>query len=634
MAGTTRNAIRGALKLVDEALGDKTIPQSMRDALSHLRASMQKTWNDMTASDKDETKTDESLRDAESSARLQEQASIAQNLEARIDDAITDMCNNMYAWGTINRAEWVALDDDAEDALDGLMEMLLEDAPSLFERGPGDECPDEPEDDEGAEDVPTGSDVSMSASEADMTTAGVDERGWPKGKPHPRAKKGAAKRARTGRKHAGGRHRAMAASTDDYTPQMTEKDNDPNVGGGVDRDKIPAEDFAGKNRSYPIVKPGDVSDAASSIGRAGADNYSSDTLKANIIRIATRKGASFVAELPKAWSDTKESADIDLTSDVIMLTEAGSGSTIPIKIIQPGWGSSGYYSKEVLQRDGPKVFPAGTHMYMDHPTAQEEAARPERSVKDLAAVTMSDAHWMDEGKDGPGLYAEAKPFSDSAQRIKEMAHHIGVSIRASGQAENGEVEGRKGPVIKSITQGKSIDFVTQAGAGGKVLAESARNQSAAANLSADDPGGQTVEGKELLERLQKLENDLTSTKAENARLREVNVLREAKEFVSLTLPGTLPALTRTRLIESLSLNPVMKDGAIDKEAYAAAVAESVKNEMAYLASITGSGQIRGMGGSAQAGSPDAASADAALVESFKGLGYSDAMAKLMAQGRN
>ena len=76
---------------------------------------------------------------------------------------------------------------------------------------------------------------------------------------------------------------------------------DPSVGGGVDRDKLPAKDFAGRNRSFPIVTPGDVSDAASSIGRAGSDNYSGDKLKRNIIRIARRKGDAFVAQLPESW---------------------------------------------------------------------------------------------------------------------------------------------------------------------------------------------------------------------------------------------------------------------------------------------------------------------------------------------
>lgn len=86
-----------------------------------------------------------------------------------------------------------------------------------------------------------------------------------------------------------------------YWEQLRKKDMAPNVGGGVDLDKVPDEDFAGKDRSFPIVTPADVSDAASSIGRAGDDNYSTDKLKSNIIAIAQRKGAKFVAELPDKW---------------------------------------------------------------------------------------------------------------------------------------------------------------------------------------------------------------------------------------------------------------------------------------------------------------------------------------------
>lgn len=85
---------------------------------------------------------------------------------------------------------------------------------------------------------------------------------------------------------------------------------DPNVGGGVDRDKIPAADFAGRDRSFPIVTPGDVSDAASSIGRAGADNYSSDELRRRITSIAHRKGPQFVAELPESWQKGDDVTDV------------------------------------------------------------------------------------------------------------------------------------------------------------------------------------------------------------------------------------------------------------------------------------------------------------------------------------
>jgi len=93
---------------------------------------------------------------------------------------------------------------------------------------------------------------------------------------------------------------------------VEKRDFDRNVGGGVDRDQLPAEDFAGRNRSFPIDKPGDVSDAASSIGRAGEDNYSPEQLKENIIRIARRKGPAYVAELPESWKgDGDKAASVD-----------------------------------------------------------------------------------------------------------------------------------------------------------------------------------------------------------------------------------------------------------------------------------------------------------------------------------
>jgi hypothetical protein len=89
------------------------------------------------------------------------------------------------------------------------------------------------------------------------------------------------------------------------------KAREPNVGedktpGGVDRADMPASDFAGRDRSFPIHSPGDVADAAQSIGRAGDDNYSGEQLEANIKRVAHEKGPEYVAELPESW----KSADL------------------------------------------------------------------------------------------------------------------------------------------------------------------------------------------------------------------------------------------------------------------------------------------------------------------------------------
>lgn len=87
------------------------------------------------------------------------------------------------------------------------------------------------------------------------------------------------------------------------------RDMDPDVGGGVDRDKIPGADFAGEGRSFPIVTPKDVRDAAQSLGRAQGQD--TDKIKRRIISIAHRKGDAFVAQLPDEWKNSEESDDAE-----------------------------------------------------------------------------------------------------------------------------------------------------------------------------------------------------------------------------------------------------------------------------------------------------------------------------------
>lgn len=161
----------------------------------------------------------------------------------------------------------------------------------------------------------------------------------------------------------------------------------------------------------------------------------------------------------------------EVRGDLVDLGEAvRADGTIPIKVISPGWGSAGYYSAEVLeQASTDRVWPRGTQMYLDHPSATERTDRPERSLRDLAAVTETDATWRDDPVHGPGLYAQAKVFSQFREVIGEMAPHIGVSIRAAAERGSGEAEGRRGPIVERIVEGLSIDFVTKAGRGGEVL---------------------------------------------------------------------------------------------------------------------------------------------------------------------
>lgn len=148
----------------------------------------------------------------------------------------------------------------------------------------------------------------------------------------------------------------------------------------------------------------------------------------------------------------------------------GAPGRLKIGIISSGWGSSGYYSDAVLENAATaKVFPAGTHMYFDHPSETEMYDRPERSVRDLAAVLETDGVWDPELKT---IVGEAQVFGPYRELLtdKDFAKAIGTSIIASAEVTTGEAEGRKGKIITSLIEGKSVDFVTRAGRGGSILA--------------------------------------------------------------------------------------------------------------------------------------------------------------------
>lgn len=162
-------------------------------------------------------------------------------------------------------------------------------------------------------------------------------------------------------------------------------------------------------------------------------------------------------------------------TDFVPLVEAdqvGQTGQALVKVIEPGWGSSGYYPAEVLQRDAAAAFPAGTHMYWNHPTLSEKLERPERDLDYLAAVTTEAPRFMANGPKGPGAYAKAKVFGTYAPVVAEIGEHIGVSIQAEGIVAQGEAEGKQGLIVQSIIPNptkNSIDFVTRPGAGGQVI---------------------------------------------------------------------------------------------------------------------------------------------------------------------
>jgi alkylhydroperoxidase family enzyme len=338
-----------------------------------------------------------------------------------------------------------------------------------------------------------------------------------------------------------------------------------------------------------------------------------------------------VSENTIPYTAEQESHDLDIRGELIPLVEKAvrADGTIPIKIIAPGWGSSGFYPADVLERDGPKVFTKGLHSYWNHPSASEERDRPERDLRDLAGVLTEDAHWDANGPAGPGLYSQARVAEQYRSTVADLAPYIGMSIRAYGKAREGEADGRKGNVISELASARSVDFVTAAGAGGKILE---LFEAAGRPLAKGDDQVTEEEAKTLREMNEALTAQLTEKDALIASLREAVLLRQAQEVASQVLAEIeMPTPTRQKLMKMQEAMPVRgEDGTLDEAAYREQVKTAAQAELAYINEVRSSGKITGMGGTS-GGTGDS---HAALVEAFKRMGLTDEQAETAARGRH
>lgn len=366
--------------------------------------------------------------------------------------------------------------------------------------------------------------------------------------------------------------------------------------------------------------------------------------------------------------------------------ETSTGSRRAITIISEGWGSSGYYGADVLARDTPKAFPVGTPMYLNHPTIREGHERPERDVRDLVGKLVETPRMS-----GGASVSVAHIYPHWEPVINALADDIGLSIRAAGVTESGSAEGRKGPVVKSIDEGMSIDFVTAAGAGGKIgpLIESARGVDheeledfdrlveAVGSGTWTEQQVQKFEGTvlgllekhkpqevhmtdeerkalaDLEESVRKLTSEVSTLKESEAkekargdRAEEALVLREAGKIAGEVADTVtdLPTKARVRVIEE-SLRgdlPVDAEGKLISSELKERATKALKEEVEYIAETSGRGKVRGAGtgdsatslfSEAAVGDEAEDKAKTALTEAFIRRGMSKAAAEAAAEGR-
>lgn len=150
--------------------------------------------------------------------------------------------------------------------------------------------------------------------------------------------------------------------------------------------------------------------------------------------------------------------------------------TVWITPIKPGFGNQrdGFYYPTATLREATDAGRFdGLKMFRNHPRKSDEKDLPERSVTDWFAV-LKEAKW-DETKNSPR--AQMQVFSDEDwTKMKAAPEHVAFSVRGGGMARPGTAEGKQARIVESLTNLKSVDWVTQAGAGGAIFAESASDE--------------------------------------------------------------------------------------------------------------------------------------------------------------
>ena len=330
----------------------------------------------------------------------------------------------------------------------------------------------------------------------------------------------------------------------------------------------------------------------------------------------------------------------------IPLTEAtfdkGRATVI---VIKPGFNATEdrYYPADMLKRDY-KVF-EGMKMYADHPTEEEDKARPERSIKDWVA-TLSEVT-CDEAGVVTGVAEIVEPWLMSklaSLRDKQMLSEMGISINAIGSASKATIDNKETLVIEKLVACRSVDFVTEPGAGGIVtFYESDRSRDIdlidlltlkekrpdlVSAIEATVKAEITKEVKKAMENdglIQEKDDQIATLTKERDELKEaaeqavkVAAKAEAQAAIKEAVDqAELPNAAKERLLEQFK----------DAES-ADGITEAITGMTEFIAKLSEAGKVVGLGATKVNSEEDRK----ALTESFKGMGLSDAEAEVAAKG--
>jgi hypothetical protein len=237
-------------------------------------------------------------------------------------------------------------------------------------------------------------------------------------------------------------------------------------------------------------------------------------------------------------------------------------------------------------------------MYINHPTAKEEAERPERNLKDwVSTITES---WYDNGK-AMGKVAIHDAWLRERLHDPVARQHIGVSINTGGKLSIGKINGKDMQIVEKIVFSRqngpvSVDWVTEAGArgrvskllresNGKVKMEKEIKEVSFEELQRENPA--------LVSRIQESVKitespEFKAIKKENEefKLKEAQAIQKGKISAWLK-ESKAPEVVKTRVEKSLEGKTFENEVKL-KEAFE----DNLKEELGYFNSLSPKGKIK------------------------------------------
>lgn len=312
-------------------------------------------------------------------------------------------------------------------------------------------------------------------------------------------------------------------------------------------------------------------------------------------------------------SNTQEASDIETVGEAVEFRDATDDETatlsesersiaaesgrrspvvVDFQILRPGPGNkrdNHYYPADVVARDI-GVFRGADVFTTDH-------RESERSERTKVGVVLDVPVRLTENGSPVASVLIYDPDHAEKTRNRSDAGKLATlecSIFGSGEYRSGSIDGRQYKIITALTEGKYLELVSKAGAGGHALRLSESEQEVLMTKDEETENGgaapaRTQEAEPISTEFSESESE-TGNSGENATTETENNNAEAPEQITAQPTAMSEADVLSVLAEShlpkVSVERLSKSMYSDAESLAA----SINAEREYIKTLTGSGQ--------------------------------------------